>query len=223
MRRTLSQFHGEQIYLSSFFHGVGIFLLTFCISMALGVVFGLACSLMLKHSELGASSPFLAPRSGPMDRSEMFSCRWTRTDPLLVPPAGRYTEIEACLVLLIAYTSYFFSNALTMSGASPPFPLVHPREPDPDPRSLATGIVSLLFCGITLKHYAYHNMSHRTQRTTRYVFGSLSSLSENFIFIYLGLSLFTQSQLVYKPMFIIVTCVRPPLPHPCSVLERDSS
>lgn len=81
--RTLSQFHGEQIYLSSFFHGVGIFLLTFFISMALGVVFGLSCSLMLKHSEL-----------------------------------GRYTEIEACLVLLIAYTSYFFSNALTMSGES---------------------------------------------------------------------------------------------------------
>ncbi|GAA5900807.1 hypothetical protein JCM8208_004616 [Rhodotorula glutinis] len=159
MFETLSQFHGEQIYLSSFFHGVGIFLLTFCISMALGVVFGLACSLMLKHSEL-----------------------------------GRYTEIEACLVLLIAYTSYFFSNALTMSG-----------------------IVSLLFCGITLKHYAYHNMSHRTQRTTRYVFGSLSSLSENFIFIYLGLSLFTQSQLVYKPMFIIVTCIAACLARYCAV------
>lgn len=30
--------------------------------------------------------------------------------------AGRYTEIESCLVFLIAYTSYFFSNAVTMSG-----------------------------------------------------------------------------------------------------------
>ncbi|BGP43154.1 monovalent cation:H+ antiporter, CPA1 (nhx1), partial [Rhodotorula kratochvilovae] len=159
MFETLSQFHGEQIYLSSFFHGVGIFLLTFCISMALGVVFGLSCSLMLKHSEL-----------------------------------GRYTEIEACLVLLIAYTSYFFSNALTMSG-----------------------IVSLLFCGITLKHYAYHNMSHRTQRTTRYVFGSLASLSENFVFIYLGLSLFTQTQLVYKPMFILVTCLAVCIARYCAV------
>ena len=51
--RTLSQFHGEKIHVLSFFHGVGIFLLTFCISMALGVMFGLVCSLMLKHSELG--------------------------------------------------------------------------------------------------------------------------------------------------------------------------
>lgn len=32
-------------------------------------------------------------------------------------------------------------------------------------------------------------------------------LSENFIFIYLGLSLFTQERLVYKPLFIIVTVV----------------
>ncbi|KAI5474244.1 hypothetical protein MNV49_003771 [Pseudohyphozyma bogoriensis] len=149
MFETLSQFHGENIHVLSFFHGVGIFLLTFCISMALGVIFGLACSLMLKHSEL-----------------------------------GRFTEIESCLVFLIAYTSYFFSNALTMSG-----------------------IVSLLFCGITLKHYAYHNMSHRTQRTSRYMFESLAQLSENFIFIYLGLSLFTQTELVYKPMLILVTAL----------------
>jgi sodium/hydrogen exchanger-like protein 6/7 len=39
------------------------------------------------------------------------------------------------------------------------------------------------------------------------MFGMLAQLSENFIFIYLGLSLFTQTQLVYKPMFILVTAV----------------
>ncbi|CEH15062.1 monovalent inorganic cation transporter [Ceraceosorus bombacis] len=93
-----------------------------------------------------------------------------------------YPQLESCLVALIAYTSYFFSNGVGMGG-----------------------IVSLLFCGITLKHYAYHNMSRRTQRATRYIFQTLSSLSENFIFIYLGLSLFTQDTLVYKPLFIVVT------------------
>ena len=41
-----------------------------------------------------------------------------------------------------------------------------------------------------------------------------SQLSENFIFIYLGLSLFTSSQLVYKPLFILVTAVRPAAPDP---------
>ncbi|KAJ1033930.1 hypothetical protein NDA16_000138 [Ustilago loliicola] len=144
---TLSTFRGKEIYISSIFHGIGLFLVVFTLSMLLGVCFGLGCSLLLKHSRLSS-----------------------------------YPQLESCLVALIAYTSYFFSNGVTMSG-----------------------IVSLLFCGITLKHYAYHNMSRRTQRTTRYTFQTLANLSENFIFIYLGLSLFTQEILVYKPLFIIVT------------------
>ena len=123
--------------------------------MALGVSFGLAMSLVLKHSSLSL-----------------------------------YPSIESCLVALCAYTCYFFSNGLSMSG-----------------------IVSLLFCGITLKHYAYHTMSRRTQRTTKYIFSTLAQLSENFIFIYLGLSLFTSppsSERVtnyVKPLFIAVTTV----------------
>lgn len=67
------------------------------------------------------------------------------------------------------------------------------------------GIVSLLFCGITLKHYAYFNMSRRTQLSTKYIFQVLAQLSENFIFIYLGLSLFTDNELVFQPLLIIVT------------------
>ncbi|KAI9439973.1 sodium/hydrogen exchanger [Lactarius indigo] len=155
MYETLSQFHGTEIYLSSLFHGIGIFLLAFSVSMALGVAFGLAMSLVLKHSSLAL-----------------------------------YPSIESCLVALCAYTCYFFSNGLSMSG-----------------------IVSLLFCGITLKHYAYHTMSRRTQRATKYIFNTLSQLSENFIFIYLGLSLFTSPPSgekvtsYVKPLFIAVTTV----------------
>ncbi|KAI5793114.1 Sodium/hydrogen exchanger family-domain-containing protein [Geopyxis carbonaria] len=96
----------------------------------------------------------------------------------------RFPGIESCFVLLVAYASYLFSNGCHMSG-----------------------IVSLLFCGITLKHYAYYNMSRRTQLTTKYIFAVLSQLSENFIFIYLGLSLFTDTQLVFQPVFILVTVV----------------
>lgn len=96
----------------------------------------------------------------------------------------RYPQIETCLVLLFAYVSYFFSNGAHMSG-----------------------IVSLLFCGITLKHYAYYNMSRRTQIATKYIFQLLAQLSENFIFIYLGLSLFTEVELVFKPLLIIVTFI----------------
>ncbi|KAH7359759.1 Sodium/hydrogen exchanger family-domain-containing protein [Pyrenochaeta sp. MPI-SDFR-AT-0127] len=96
----------------------------------------------------------------------------------------RFPKTESCLIILTAYLTYFFSNAIHMSG-----------------------IVSLLFCGICLKHYAYHNMSRRTQLTTKFVFQVTAQLSENFIFIYLGLSLFTDNKLDYKPLFILITVV----------------
>lgn len=69
---------------------------------------------------------------------------------------------------------------------------------------LTIGIVSLLFCGITLKHYAYYNMSRRSQLTTKYLFQVMAQLSENFIFIYLGLDLFVESNLHFNPLFILV-------------------
>ena len=50
-------------------------------------------------------------------------------------------------------------------------------------------------------------MSRRTQLTTKFVFQVLSQLSENFIFIYLGLTLFTETDLEFKPLFILVTTV----------------
>ncbi|KAL8705002.1 MAG: hypothetical protein Q9201_001847 [Fulgogasparrea decipioides] len=96
----------------------------------------------------------------------------------------KFPKIESCLIILIAYASYYFSNGVFMSG-----------------------IVSLLFCGITLKHYAYYNMSRRTQLTTKYMFSALAQLSENFIFIYLGLTLFTKTTLVFKPLFILITII----------------
>ncbi|KAJ5263543.1 Endosomal/prevacuolar sodium/hydrogen exchanger [Penicillium angulare] len=93
----------------------------------------------------------------------------------------RMPKIESCLIVLISYASYFFSNGVHLSG-----------------------IVSLLFCGITLKHYAYYNMSRRTQLTTKYLFQVMAQLSENFIFIYLGLDLFVESNLQFNPLFILV-------------------
>ncbi|KAI1318692.1 monovalent cation:H+ antiporter, CPA1 (nhx1) [Mortierella claussenii] len=95
-----------------------------------------------------------------------------------------YPGLESCLIALMAYASYFFSNSIHLSG-----------------------IVSLLFCGITLKHYAYESMSQRSKRTTKSLFQVLAQLSENFIFIYLGLTLFTETDLDYKPLFILFTFI----------------
>ena len=80
----------------------------------------------------------------------------------------------------------------------------------------------MLFCGICLKHYAYHNMSRRTQLTTKFTFALMAQLSENFIFIYLGLSLFTEAGLDFKPLFIIVTVIGICVARWCAVFPLSS-
>ena len=50
-------------------------------------------------------------------------------------------------------------------------------------------------------------MSRRTQLTVKFMFQILAQLSENFIFVYLGLSLFTEQKLYFRPLFILVTVV----------------
>ena len=84
------------------------------------------------------------------------------------------------------------------------------------------GIVALLFCGITLKHYAYYNMSRRTQLTTKYVFQVMAQLTENFIFIYLGLTLFL-GDLHFKPAFILLTVVGICLSRWCAVFPLSKA
>ncbi|KAJ2817790.1 monovalent cation:H+ antiporter, CPA1 (nhx1), partial [Coemansia sp. 'formosensis'] len=95
-----------------------------------------------------------------------------------------YPSIEASLVLLLAYQAYLFSNAIDLSG-----------------------IVSLLFCAATMRQYAYRSLSIKSKRATRYLFHLLSGLAENFVFIYLGISLFTSSDVLFRPVFIIFVMV----------------
>jgi sodium/hydrogen exchanger-like protein 6/7 len=65
----------------SLFESIGIFLLVFFGSLMIGIIFGLATSLLLKFTHV-----------------------------------RRYPKIESCLIILIAYASYFFANAIHMSG-----------------------------------------------------------------------------------------------------------
>ncbi|KAI8320868.1 hypothetical protein GQ54DRAFT_312296, partial [Martensiomyces pterosporus] len=90
----------------------------------------------------------------------------------------------ASLVLLLAYQSYLFSNAIELSG-----------------------IVSLLFCAATMRQYAYRSLSTKSKRATRYLFHLLSGLAENFVFIYLGISLFTTSDVLFRPVFVVYVMI----------------
>lgn len=72
---------GGSLTTFSLFESFGVFLLVFFGSLLIGVVIGLATSLLLKFTHV-----------------------------------RRYPKLESCIILLIAYASYFFSNAIHMSG-----------------------------------------------------------------------------------------------------------
>jgi hypothetical protein len=84
----------------SLFESIGVFMLVFFGSLAIGIVVGIATSLLLKFTHV-------------------------RRDP----------KIESCLIFLIAYASYFFANAIHMSGEISQNHSIHWLNESTDPNS----------------------------------------------------------------------------------------
>lgn len=59
-----------------------------------------------------------------------------------------------------------------------------------------SGVMSILFCGISMGHYAYYNLSMENQISTPVNTTIVSTLAEAFVFAYLGISIFTVDGLV---------------------------
>nr|ABC46405.1 Na+/H+ antiporter Nhx1 [Karelinia caspia] len=78
---------------------------------------------------------------------------------------GRHsTDREVALMILMAYLSYITAEVFELSG-----------------------ILTVFFCGIVMSHYAWHNVTHKSQVTTKHSFATMSYISEVFIFLYVGM------------------------------------
>ncbi|XP_006878592.2 sodium/hydrogen exchanger 6 [Amborella trichopoda] len=80
-------------------------------------------------------------------------------------------NLECCLFVLFPYFSYMLAEGFGLSG-----------------------IVSILFTGILMKHYTFSNLSENSQQFVAAFFHLISSLAETFVFIYMGIDIAMEQQ-----------------------------
>ncbi|OMJ68653.1 hypothetical protein SteCoe_33846 [Stentor coeruleus] len=95
------------------------------------------------------------------------------------PNLSLHPERESAIIILFGYLSYTVSEILGLSG-----------------------IMAIFFCGVILAHYAWHNLSRKSQEGTDLVFKVISQGAEAFTVTYLGMSVTTIAWEDWNLMFL---------------------
>jgi len=90
-------------------------------------------------------------------------------------------KLETSLILLFSYASYLVAEGLHLSG-----------------------IISLFSCGLVMSHYTIQNISEDSQKGTTLVFDAFGYLAENFVFIYLGITIVNFDYSEFNIIFTIL-------------------
>ena len=91
---------------------------------------------------------------------------------------------ENSLIIFFAFLTYSVSESM---GYSP--------------------IISLLFCGIFMSHYAFYNLSFQSREESSIVSKIMSNIAEGFVFTYLGLTSGTISHEAFSLPFIVLVFI----------------
>ena len=92
---------------------------------------------------------------------------------------GSFPILETALFFLMSYCTFLVAEVANWSG-----------------------IVAVLFCGITQQHYTFKNLTDESRTRTLQTFQLMNFLAENFIFSYIGLSVFAFTGHQWNPGFI---------------------
>jgi len=154
---------------------------TFIASMLIGLALGMAMPLVLKHTPL-------EPLSHSHHENENKDQNADKFDDLSESDSEefRFNVPEVGLAVLIAMLPYLVAEALDFSG-----------------------IVAIMFAGITSRYYAHHNLSKETRNIFLPILELFAQLCETYVFIILGLGVVLYQGHYQAPLVLaaIVGCL----------------
>jgi len=102
-------------------------------------------------------------------------------------------SLETAFMFIFMYSPYAFAEATKLSG-----------------------IMAILFAGLTMSHYTHFNLSSVTRITIQQIFRTLAFIAETCVFAYLGLAIFSFKH-IFKPSLVIASIVMCLISRACNI------